>query len=329
MLTIEKEVEEVKKLRDEDKLTFEAIGSLLGFSEKTASRRYKGEGIVSTLREEATLPEDNEDQAPIIKVKSAFLPKSEGAIKRFKPLIRTGNCMLTADFHIPLHDTDFINVMINCAKKNKIDKLIIAGDFFHMEAFSSFLPHQPEASWKTERYEGNFVMKTLLKTFKEIDFIWGNHDFRVVKATGFKESFIDCMKWALNGLTDEEMDRINFSDLDYMDYYPVEGSERMIRVCHPQNFSKVPLTVPRELSIKYATGVASAHSHHCSLGVAANGVDLMLELGGFFHKGRTEYIQRTNTSHEWVQGFFMFKDGIPHMISPTLGNHKQYIKEVK
>lgn len=332
MLTLEKEIQEVVKLREDD-TPFSEIGDKLGFSEKTARRRYKAWEMSEVL----DIIEGEGEVGATILTKDApaeievgnYLDPGEGAIKRFKPLERVGDCIITADLHIPLHDPDFINCMINAAKAHNIDKLILAGDFFHMEAFSSFLPKQPEASWETERYQGNYVMKTLLQNFSEIDFMWGNHDFRLVKSTGFKESFVDCMKWALNSLTEEEVGRIRFTDLDYMYYYPVSKKGMKVRVCHPSNFSKVPLTVPRELSIKYGCGVATGHSHHCAMGVAANGRDWIMELGGFFSKERTEYIQKTNTAHEWVQGFHIVQDGIPTMISPILGNDKQFRKEVK
>lgn len=339
MLTTQKQIEKVVQLREEENMSFSQIAAELGFSERTARRRYEAASTPSMgfpfdpMLKAEDLPKDEnnfpiDDPAPDIKVKGPFVPAGSKKIERFKPLTRTGNVMVTADYHIPLHDSDMINTMINCARKNDIKSLIIAGDFWNMDSFSSYLPHQPEASWEIERYEGNYIMKTLLKTFDEVDFIWGNHDFRLSRVTGFKHSFQDCMKWALNALTEEEMSKVRFSDLDYM-FYNCEVTGRTFRVCHPQNFSKVPLTVPRNLAVKYGTGIISAHSHHCSMGAAANGKDLIMEAGGFFDKERTEYIQRTTSHHEWVQGFIMFKDGKPEVISPAFMNHTEYLKEVK
>lgn len=333
MLTIEKEIQEVVNLRNVDEgetpPTFEEIGKKLGFSEKTARRRYQA-GIAAPTEADLVQPEmtlEKDEEVPEIKIKSHFLDHDKPEIKRFKPLVVTGDAMVTADYHIPLHDPIWLNVMINCAKKNGIKKLIIGGDYWNMDQFSSFLPLQPEASWEIERYEGNLIAKTLLKTFDEITFIWGNHDFRLTKSTGFKESFTDCMKWAFHALSEEEMSKIKFSDLDYMFYEPGDG--RTYRVCHPKNFSNTPLSVPLALAVKYDCSIITAHSHHCALGVAPNSRDLVMEVGGFFDKKRTEYIQRTNTSHEWVQGFIMFKDGTPEVFSPQFNNFGKYKKEVK
>lgn len=330
MLTIEKEIDDVVKLRDVEKKTFEQIGDELNLSESTVRRRYKArliERVVNDGSEEVDLKE--EDRAPEIIIKSHVIPNGKHTPARFKPMVCEGDAMVIADLHIPLHDPDFLNCMIECAKRNKIKQLIIAGDYWNMDSFSSYLPHQEEAEWQIERYDGNYIMKVFAQIFDEIWFIWGNHDFRLTKATGFKESFTACMKWALNGLTEQEYAKINFSDLDYMYYYPTGQGGLKFRVCHPQNFSKVPLTVPRELAVKYSCSIISAHSHHCSKGVASNGKDVIMEAGGFFAKDRTEYIQRTNTSHEWVQAFAMFKEGLIEQISPVFGNDLQYRKEVK
>lgn len=326
MLTVEKQIEKVSKLRDDKDLTFEEIGEELGFSERTARRRYKA-AVISSMMESDEELHDFPDKPAKLELGqiSTFIPDGKAEIERFKPLTRTGDAVVTADYHIPLHDPGFVNVMIEYARQHKIKNLIIAGDYFNMDSFSSYLPHQPEAAWDIEHKDGNVVMKTLLKTFDEIDVIWGNHDFRLTKAIGFKHSFTECMKWALSSLTESEMSRVRFSDLDYMHYFPMET--QAFRICHPKNFSSEPLTVPRKLAPKYDVGIISAHSHHCAMGVASNGKDIILEPGGFFDKSRTEYIQKTSTYHDWVQGFAAFKDGIAELISPIFGNDQKYRKE--
>lgn len=319
MVDLEHQIAEVVKLRDENDLTFAEIGGRLGFSESTAKRRYKA-GIL--LETEEDFPETDE---VVIPNDYEFLPEDRGPIERFNPLVRTGNAIVTMDFHIPLHDPKLINTMLRCADKEEINKLIIAGDYFNMEAFSSFLPYQPEASLQQERYDGNLVMRQLLKYFDEVDFIVGNHDYRLVKKLGYKKSFEDCMNWMLSGLSDQEMNRINFSDLDFMEYWPLhEGLGRKFRVCHPRNFSTNPLTVGRKLATKHNCSIITGHSHHFAIGAAQNGHDLVIEGGGFYSKERTEYIQKTTGHHEWVQGFTFFKNGVPNLVGPLFGNHLHY-----
>lgn len=326
MLSLDTEIDKVVHLKDEDEKSFTQIGKELGFSRQTAKRRYET-GLLRralfSVAEEDVSGELPETDNFTVDLKSHLLePDDKSFIERFQPITRTGDCIVVADLHIPLHDVEFLNVLINFARKKEQNKLIIAGDYFHMEAFSSFLPHQPEASWPTERYQGNLVMRTLLQTFDEIDMIWGNHDFRLTKAVGFKHSFEECMRFALAGLADDEQKRVRISDLDHMLYMP--GSGRTFRVCHPRDFSSVPLTVPRKLAIKYNQSVITGHSHHCAIGAAPNGFDLVIEAGGFFDKDKTEYIQKTSAHHEWTQGFVSFEHGIPTLISPTIGNDTDY-----
>lgn len=328
MQTTDEQILEVVRLREDENKTFLEIAEELEISDRTVRRRYEAgilhrsaDGLVDTELE--TFPGEDEI---IVKVSSDFLNEEIAAIERFKPLVREGNAMLTCDFHIPLHDPSLINVLIRAAKKNRIKSLIIAGDFFNMDEFSSYPPVQPEAKFKIERKQGNLVLKTLLRWFDDIDIIWGNHDFRLARSMGYKYSFTECMKWCLSGLTEKEMAKLRFSDLDYMHYYPTP--DRKIHICHPSNYSDVPLAVGLKLAKKYSCGVYTAHSHHCAIGVAPNGSDLIIEGGGFFDKTRTEYIQRTTYNHEWIQGFFFFKDGIPHMVSPVTGTDREYRKEV-
>lgn len=345
--TMLNEVSQVVELKDKG-LNYDQISEILGFSARTARRRYAARLVQDVLADDEAIEGELVDfpqvQSLDITVDGPYIPEDKGAIERFAPLVRTGDAMVTCDWHIPLHDPVLINRMINCARINDIKTLIIGGDYFHMEAFSSFLPAQPEASLEQERYDGNLIMKTLLETFDKIDFIWGNHDFRLTRKLGFKKSFEECMRWMLGELTEDELAKIRFSELDYMLYYPdyhfrnlgekatidqtlevVEG--KCFRVCHPRNFSSVPLTVGRKLAVKHSSSIITAHSHHHAIGAAPNGVDLVIEGGGFFDKRRTEYIQKSTANHEWVQGFTMFKNGLPHLISPAMGNDILFRKD--
>lgn len=320
------QTEDIIRLRDEEDKTWVEIAHQLDLpGEWTARRKYKAgqlyntataieAGVLQTTEEELDLEAAGELDLEI----TDRLPDdatSNELLDRFKPLERVGDCMITADYHIPLHDPNLINTMFDYAEYEGITNLIIAGDLFHMEAFSSFLPHQAEAAWSIERREANRVIKTALNTFENIDITWGNHDFRLVKSLGYKHSFEACLKWALSEVTDEEWERIRISDLDYMHYYT---PERKYRVCHPRNFSSVPLAVPKKLQPKYGDSIMSAHSHHLSLGFAPDGYNHMIELGGFFDKHKTEYIQKTTNNHEWIQGFVMVQDSTPQLFSPML-----------
>lgn len=333
-MSLKTEINQVYTLR-ENNHSFNDIAKEMGFSERTARRRYEAALLKDAIDIAVDMTAIPTIEPLEITVDSDYIPENKKPIERFKPIVRTGDAIVTCDWHIPLHKPELINHMINYIKKHNIPGIIVGGDFLNMDSFSSFAQKQDEADLETERKDAITIVKTLLRSVEWIDFIWGNHEFRLSKRTGFSKSFTDTMKYMLAGLTEDELKKIRFSDLDHMYYYPEgitylnqrnkEGGipkGRKFRICHPENFSSQPLVVARKLAQKYDCSIVCAHSHHLAMGFANNGRDIVIDGGGFYDKDRTEYVQRTNTHHEWTPGFFMFKDGVPHMVSPLLNNEK-------
>lgn len=323
---LEQEIAKVVDYRDNQDKTWVEIGAIMGFSAKTAARRYASAG--STTNSSSTdiavtsngFPAVPADTLPAIDLVDRVPTDGFGAIARFRPMEVFGDAFVISDVHIPLYDPWLFNKMLASAEAADAKTLIINGDFWHQEAFSSFLPHQPEASLEVERYHGNTAMRTLLSIFDRVYMTCGNHDFRLSKKLGFTKSFEDCMHWMFYGLTEEERSRLSISSLDYMFYRPVVYQPRVFRVCHQRNFSIVPLATPRALAVKYEMSIIAAHAHHLAMGISQDGKHLIMENGGFFDPQRTEYIQATGKGHNWVQGWIEFKDGIPTLKSPVLLN---------
>lgn len=300
----------VDRLRKEG-YSWSHIGNLLGRDRRTVSKAYKAaserielskalEGLYENLELEKPRYETLMDTA---------MPE------RFKPIEVTGDVIATCDWHIPLHDPVMVNHVIDIAEKKDIRKLIIGGDFLHMETFSHYPPYQPEAAFEIERREGNAVLNTLLRHFDEVVLFWGNHEHRISRALDFKISFEQLIKWMLDGVDD--LDRVKISELDYA---LIHHGGRTVRFSHQTNFSKVPLSVPRQMAMKYDCSSLTAHSHHLAFGFAINGYDWIMEGGGLFDPKRTQYIQRTNLHHFWVPGFTVFQNGAPVQYSPRLNN---------
>lgn len=279
-------------------LTWEEVGRELEVSRKTARRLYD-KHIVNVIG------------PPQVVANYIEIPK------RFEPIHVYGDAVISCDWHVPLHSTRMVNSLLDKAYEMDIKQLVIAGDLFNMDNFSHYKPYQPEASFEFEREQAIHLLNTALEVFETITICWGNHDFRIVKFLDFKVSFEYCLRWCLEALGPEKHARINISDLDHLVYHPGFYD---IRLCHQENFSKVPLTVPRQLVPKYEMSVLSAHSHHFAQGVALDGHNLIFEGGGLFSPEITQYIKRTNTHHKWVQGYYVWKDGICHPFSPIYHN---------
>lgn len=229
-----------------------------------------------------------------------------------KPItVSTGDSpvAITADWHIPLYDPGYVNHFIEEAQKAEAKTLVIGGDFFNFDALSQYWPKQQEAGLEMELAEGQAVMRVLLETFDKIIYVWGNHDARLHKALGFAIQFKEAMRLVFGSLGTEALDRVQFTNLDHVWVKQNDGREWY--VCHPQSYNRLPLSTARAMAAKLNTNIITAHAHHCAIGYALNGTDIVCEIGGLFDRHKTSYLQRTTTHPTWVQGFAILKEGEP------------------
>ena len=271
------------------------IGDHLGVNESTIRRGLDREGYKRGL-----VPEDQpfEDRFNIV---------------LDQPIVHEGDIAISADWHVPLYDPKYANKFILDAKDRGHSKLIIAGDFFNFDSLSSYDPKQEGAGLEGEVEEAVAVMRVLLETFETIYFLWGNHDARLHRALGFAMQFRVAMRTVFGKLGEQALDRITFSNLDHM---WVEANEEMWYICHPKNYTKVPLSTARALAPKVNANVITAHSHHCAVGYGPDGQKVVAEIGGLFDRHKTEYLQRTTTNPNWQQGYAFIEDGRLIVTSP-------------
>lgn len=224
--------------------------------------------------------------------------------------------MVTADWHIPLYSPELVNLMLHDAKKQKINTLIIAGDFFNFDALSTYFPKQDSAKLTFEYEEGLAVMSCLLAHFKDIVYLWGNHDFRLCKALGHAMHFSDAMRLVFGALGEKLVDKIRFSNLDHV-WCNYNNNKDRFRICHPNSYNRVPLSSARTLCTKYNSHSITAHSHHCAVGFSTDGLLIAAELGGLFDVSKTEYLQRSSTNPVWQQGYgWIAENGLFTLKSP-------------
>ena len=253
-------------------------------------------------------------------------------------VLRNQDAMITADWHIPLYNPALVNKMITTAVEKGIKTLVIGGDFWNFDALSAYDPKQPEGNLTREWKEGLAVMRTIAETFDDIVFVWGNHDYRFHKALGHAMSFVNSMKMTFGLLGDDVLSKIRFTNLDncWLLYgEPVvseEDGERMglmewerylprqrWNVCHPQSYSRVPLTSARQLCAKLQSNVITAHSHHAALGYGTDGVLVAAEAGGLHEHRKTTYLQRSTTFPRWQNGFGYLQSGHFQLVTGQFG----------
>lgn len=235
-------------------------------------------------------------------------------IKLDEPIVHQGNLAVTADWHIPLYDPEYAGRFLKEAKERGHKQLVLAGDFFNFDALSQYEPKQHEAGLELELDTAKAVMRILLDTFDTVYYLWGNHDVRLHRALGFTIQFKEAMKLMFGELGTEALNKVVFTNLDHMWVESEDGTKWYI--CHPKNYTQMPLSTARKLASKYNAHVITAHSHHCAVGYGPDGEKIVAELGGFFDKEKTAYLQRSTTFPTWQQGYCFIENGRLKVSSP-------------
>lgn len=216
---------------------------------------------------------------------------------------------ITADWHHPLTDYGLVNTFIEQARDLKATNwLVIAGDWFNLDSLSRFDFKQDGANMRNEAIGSTATMEALFRTFKRVIFSWGNHDARVHKTLGYNVPFARAMEMMFVDLSPKLLRRIAFSNLDHV-LIDTPARGRYL-VAHPASYNQVPLTTALKLASKHLCHVLTGHSHHTALGYDRSGRYIVGEIGGFFDKEQTGYLQRTTGFPTWTQGYsFLTKDG--------------------
>ena len=219
-----------------------------------------------------------------------------------------GGGAVTADWHHPLADYGLINTFIDHARDIRATNwLLVAGDWFHLDALSSFDSKQDSANLPKELQGSTLAMRKVLETFDRVYMSWGNHDARMHKTLGYKVPFVLAMQMMFHDLEPELLARIQFSNLDHI---WVDTPRGPFYVSHPKAYTQIPLNTARRLASIHLAHVITGHSHHTAIGHDVSGKYVAAEIGGFFNASRTEYLQRTTTFPKWQNGWgFIDRDG--------------------
>ena len=224
-----------------------------------------------------------------------------------KPLkvdLTAGDIALAGDIHVPITKWPFFERFLEDMKAEGIKRIGIPGDFWHADFASSFDYKQSDADMDTEKRVGNEVMTAICEQFDEVVFSWGNHDARYHKLIKYGVSFVDTMKMMFHDVPDKLLGKVSWTNLDH---FYVEGAGTPWYVCHPKSYSQVPLTQSRRIAAKVLCNVITAHSHHHAVGHDVSGRFTCAEVGGFFDKNRTEYLQRSTQFPNWQNGYAILR----------------------
>lgn len=219
-----------------------------------------------------------------------------------KPLTLTGDWLIVGDVHVPTTDYPLAQRVGKVASKLGIPGLIIAGDLFNFDLFSTYPRVSRLPGWKQERDAARQLLKEWLEVFERVVILPGNHDRRI-------------QKWSYGELEEEDIfGMVTSSDkvrTNAFGWCTIKAKTGVWRVTHPRDYSRKPLNVAGTLAGKFHQHIISFHEHHLGISWSADS-NIIVNGGGLFDPEKMAYTQfEDNTSPFMQRGFVALKDGYP------------------
>lgn len=273
----------------------------------TTSRIAKANGIPArTLRRHIKAYHQRKQAERIVELEGRY------PIAPLCPEIRIdGNGTVSSDWHLPLTSFAHVGNMIRQSVRTGTTAwLAIIGDFFNFDALSRFDEKQHNAGLGIELQAASEVLEIMLDVYDKVYITKGNHDVRFAQSIGYKLKFEDSVRLLLPDIPDVKLKRLVVTSYDYI---IIDTPAGPWRASHTNQYSKIPLSVPRELCDIHGMHNAAAHRHHHGI-TRSKGGYWAVELGGLFDPAKTHYLkQYTNTFPGWTPGWMHLHDGLPYL----------------
>ncbi len=246
------------------------------------------------------------------KIAEIKLPESPSQLLTDYTILEADDAIVISDIEIPDHNPEILHLALLTAMRYNIKRLIVAGDYMATDqaSLNSWVNRwvtQSDLTYQNALSIGADIIHQMLKWFDHIDFIEGNHDDRIARATK-GEVFLGMLL---------KHERITYSRYEYM--YMVTSNRGIIKICHPENFSSNPVSLGKQLYNK-ETGpypskpakchIVLAHTHILESGWTVDAAYEVHALGTCRDSLRTRYKQKSANKHnQWIPGFLMIKNG--------------------
>lgn len=217
-----------------------------------------------------------------------------------------GDTLVMADLHVPFHDSQFCNRVIDLALLWEVPSLVLAGDVVDLAALSPFAPEFDglEISLEEELKTARKVFDALAG-FERVLWLAGNHEIRILRQ--LKASV--------------KMSRLAgmFTELPQLETTPYHwcavGNDW--HVTHPGSRSVIPARVPFFLIRQQRKNVAAGHDHRWGIVQDESGLNVAVSIGVCADPARLGYDALRDTTHPAViQGALIVKRGYPWLLSP-------------
>lgn len=221
------------------------------------------------------------------------------------PIQLTGDWMVVGDVHVPCTDYDFAALMPLVAKKHRVKNLLVVGDLYSMDAFSSYPKRIDHATWHQEKQAAIQLMKEWTRVFDRVVLLMGNHERRLEKLAEGAFDDSDIFSDLLGS------GKVETSDFGWC---TIETRSGTWRATHQRNYSKLQLRVASEMAWKYHMHIIAHHEHHFAMGWDRFKNYVVVNNGGLFDVSKFAYVNMDDsTSAGMAKGFTMLKDGCPHL----------------
>ena len=217
--------------------------------------------------------------------------------------------MVVGDVQLPTTDYDFAMYPAMIAKKHlrKPRRLIVAGDFWNMDAWNKYKSVIPVPSWVNEKEAARNLLAIYSQTFQEIWMIAGNHERRLLEHLDGQWDFQDILTASVPS---------GHIKATVRDRCVVNTSQGKYTVLHGANYSKKSLSNADEYAQKYQSHIISHHEHHAAIGLDRFNRYWIVNNGGLFDMEKMGYVQlKTTTMASMSKGFTMVKNGYPYLFA--------------
>lgn len=226
------------------------------------------------------------------------------------PVTYEGDAMVVGDVQIPTTDWFFATRVGMVAKRYlpRPRRLIVAGDFWNFDAYSSYVQISKTPDAKQEFKAGWKLMSEWLKVFDTIEMIMGNHDIRLLRYLKGSLDPDDMLAMMTRG-RDEGRISITIRDMCYL-----QTSRGKWAIIHGANYGRAQLSNANKLAHKFLCNIIAHHEHHLAHGWDEYKNFQLVNNGGLFDVKKMKYVQeRTSTIPNMARGFTMIKDGYAHV----------------
>jgi predicted phosphodiesterase len=223
------------------------------------------------------------------------------------PIVSTeDSAIIVADVHVPTHDEELVEKILETGKKLDLGVLYLVGDLFCQDMFSRYARVTLGPSFSDEKLAARNLMEYWMTWFDRVYFCRGNHDQRIMDFNQAQLGMED-----LAALIAPDGRRKDVVASVHTKMYIDSPNTGKWLLMHQHRYNRIPLTVARSYALKHRMNVVACHQHHNAIGTV-DGYTIA-DCGCLARHDETAYIALDISDFpDWQPGFLAMKDGVIH-----------------